>query len=232
MWSKQSPITSVATASPADSSRRAGRPLRGLLLALLAVAPLLAAQAAAPPHQSRKAPVQCWKDDRGQRVCGDVVPPSEARRQRALVDRNGVTRKLLPAQKSAEEAATEMKAQQQREQALAYDRYLLQAYPTVTDIERTRDERIASLDGRLQLAEKAVVDSEATLKDLNARHPEVGEDGADLNPKLRAKIREFTAARDENAEAMKRIRGERDKLSADFARDLLRYRELRPTASR
>ncbi len=207
----------------------ARRRLTGLLLAVLLAAPLLAVEAA-PAHQSRKAPVQCWQDDRGQRVCGDVVPPAEARRQRELVDQRGVTKKVLPAQKSAAEAEAAARSQRDREQGLAYDRYLLQAYTSVADIERTRDERLAVLDGRLRLAEKSLGDTEATLRDLNQRAAAKPDSGEPANPKLRARIDEFNAAKIDSAEAMKRIRSEREKISADFARDILRYRELRPAA--
>lgn len=191
------------------------RRLNKLLLAAFAVVPLLSVQAAN---------VQCWRDDQGQRVCGDAVPPSEVRRQRELVDPRGITQKVLPAQKSAAQVDVETRAQREQEQALAYDRYLLQAYTGVADIERTRDERMAVLDGRLRLAEKSLVDTEATLTDLNRR--------VAAEPKLRARIDEFTAAKIDHSGAMKRIHGEREKISADFTRDIQRYRELRPATGR
>jgi len=188
--------------------------LNGLLLAAFA-APCLSLQAAT---------VQCWKNDAGQRICGDAVPPSEVRRQRELVDQRGITQKVLPAQKSAAQVEAETRTQREREQALAYDRYLLQSYTSVADIERTRDERISALDGRLRLAEKALGDTEATLTDLNQR--------VAAEPKLRAridpKINEFNAAKIDHTGAMKRIRSEREKIGADFERDIQRYRELRP----
>lgn len=189
---------------------------RGLLAGLLAVI------FAAPwPSLLAAGAVQCWRNDADQRVCGDAVPPSEVRRQRELVDPRGVTQKVLPAQKSAAQVETETRALQAREKAQAYDHYLLQSYSSVADIERTRDERIAVLDGRFRLAEKALADTEATLADLNQRA---------ADPRLHARIDEFNAAKTDHTEALKRIRGEREKIGADFARDIQRYRELRPAA--
>uniref|UniRef100_UPI0025D5D3B6 hypothetical protein n=1 Tax=uncultured Nevskia sp. TaxID=228950 RepID=UPI0025D5D3B6 len=49
-----------------------------------------------------------------------------------------------------------------------------------------------------------------------------------LRPRIDAKINEFNAAKVDHTGAMKRMRSERDKISADFARDIQRYRELRP----
>lgn len=198
---------------PITSSVMAWPERRSLLTGLLAglAAPCLSLQAAT---------VQCWKNDAGQRICGDAVPPSEVRRQRELVDPRGITQKVLPAQKSAAEVEAETRAQREREQALAYDHYLLQSYTSVADIERTRDERIGALDSRLRLAEKALGDTEATLTDLNRR--------VAAEPKLVARIDEFEAAKRDHTGAMKRMRSEREKISADFARDSQRYRELRP----
>lgn len=203
---------------------------RGLITALLsfAIAALPLVVAAVDVHPSRKGTVQCWRDDRNQRVCGDAVPPSEARRQRELVDKRGLTKGVLPAQKTAEEAARDAKAQHDLEQAKAYDRYLLQAYLSVADIEKARDERLVSLDARLNLAEKALRDTEATLAELNQRKAAKPEDGDDA--RLNRKIAEFTAARADNDEGVKRIRGERDKLVEEFDRDIRRFRELRPSA--
>lgn len=209
-WWLQLPITNSVMAWPEPRGLTGRSLLYWLLLAAFA-APWLSLQAAT---------VQCWKNDAGQRICGDAVPPSEVRRQRELVDQRGITQKVLPAQKSAAEVEVEARTQREREQALAYDHYLLQSYTSVADIERTRDERITALDGRLRLAEKALGDTETTLADLNRR--------VAAEPKLRPRIDEFNAAKIDHAGAMKRIRGEREKVSTDFARDIQRYRELRP----
>ncbi len=57
--------------------------------------------AATPPAGGRV--LQCWFDEKGQRTCSDTLPPKEARRQRELLDQRGLTKKILPAQKTPEE---------------------------------------------------------------------------------------------------------------------------------
>jgi hypothetical protein len=211
------------------------RPLLAILaaLSLLAAAGDALAQAKAAP-QARKAPVQCWTDDRGQRVCGDVVPPSEARRQRALIDRRGVVTRVVPAQKTAAEVEAETRVRREQEQRAAYDRYLMQAYGDVPDIERTRDERLGNLDGQLRLAEKGRADTAKSLADLRARigtPMEVEEGEAPKgNPRLDAKIAEFSRAEADHLKAIARLKQERIRISEEFARDIKRFRELKAVA--
>ena len=68
MSSKQLPSTSASTAWS-----ECGRMVAVLPFAVAALMPLLAGAA--------DGTVQCWRDDHNQRVCGDAVPPSDARRQ-------------------------------------------------------------------------------------------------------------------------------------------------------
>ena len=210
-------------------------PLRGLGALALSLGigglPLIAGA------QVRKAPVQCWTDDRGQRVCGDVVPPSEARRERAQIDQRGVVTRVVPAQKSLEQVEAESRLQREQQQRQAYDRYLLQAYNVVPDIERARDDRLAALDARLRLAEKSMADTRASLADLRGRIPKPlpAADGAapapvKVDPRLQAKIDEFTLAEADHLKALARLRQERAQIVLDFARDVVRFRELKGAA--
>lgn len=207
--------------------------LQGLIALALGVALAGAALAQGrPPAQTRRAPVQCWTDDRGQRVCGDVVPPAEARRQRELIDRRGVVTGVVPAQRTAEQAQAEARARRERQRREAYDRYLVQAYSAVPDIERARDERLADLAGRLRLAEKGRADTARSLADLRtrvARAADAQVDGAAASPDpaLAAKIAEFERAEDDHIKAIARIHDEQARIRSEFARDIERFRELK-----
>lgn len=228
MWCPRLPTINGSTALPDRL-----QPAAGLVLVLLIGTglPLLATA------QARKAPVQCWTDDRGQKVCGDVVPPSEARRQRELIDKRGVVTKVVPAQKTAEQVEAEGKIRREMEQRVAYDRYLLQAYNAVPDIERARDDRLAALDARLRLAEKSMNDTRASLSELRGRIPQPapvadGETPAALkvDARLQAKIDEFTIAEADHLKALARLRQERAQIVVEFARDIVRFRELKGAA--
>jgi chromosome segregation ATPase len=173
--------------------------------------------------------IVCWTDDKGQRACGDRVPPEYARKERQVLNERGMVVDTKPREKTPEEIAdAERKAQQEREAKraaeaqAAYDRFLRQTYTSVADIEQARDSRLAALDARLQLAEKALSDSEAALTDLRARSEEDAEDA----DKLARQIRTFEASRDSNGNAVASLRKEREELVASYRRDIARYREL------
>lgn len=206
--------------------------IAGAALLLGLAAPLFVDAQARPAPQTRKAPVQCWTDDRGQRVCGDVVPPSEARRARELIDKRGIVTGIVPAQQSQTQVEAEAKRARDEQQRLAYDRYLLQAYGDVPAIERARDDRLAALDAQRRLTEKAIADTRATLADLRGRLPKspppVGAAAAiAADPRLQARIDEFVVAEADQQKALARLGEERTRIGNDFARDIARYRELK-----
>lgn len=181
---------------------------------------------AAPPSPSTGGGparyVQCWTDEKGQRTCSDTLPPKEARRQRELVNQQGVTKKILPAERSAEEIAAEQRAQAERERAEAYDRYLLQSYQNVGEIEKVRNERITTLDSRLSFAQKNLDDTTTTLAELRQRAGPSGGDDA-----LRKQIEQFAAHREQNLSAIAAIIQERKRVAEQFERDIARYQMLR-----
>jgi chromosome segregation ATPase len=173
--------------------------------------------------------IVCWTDDKGQRACGDRVPPEYARKERQVFNERGMVVDTKPREKTLEEIAdAERKAQEEREAKraaeaqAAYDRFLRQTYTSVADIETARDSRLAALDARLQLAEKALSDSEAALTDLRSRSAEDSEDA----DKLAKQIRSFEASRNSNSNAVASLRKEREELVASYRRDIARYREL------
>jgi len=158
------------------------------------------------------------------------VPPTDARRQRELMNQRGVVKQIIPAEKTPEEIAAENRQIEEQKRQAEYDRYLLQAYQSVGELERTRDERMAALDGRMTQAQKALTDNTAALEDLRKRDAAGPAAGDDLDPTLKRKIREFAQARDENISAIERIKRERVGLTEQFDRDIRRYQLLRETA--
>jgi hypothetical protein len=171
--------------------------------------------------------VQCWTDARGARACGDTVPPQEARRQRDLMDKRGVVKQVVPAEKTAEEAAEDKRVADEHLKQQAYDRYLIQTYRDTSEIEKVRDERLATLDGRMVQAQKALADNTSTLADLQQREKNGPEAGETLDPALPRQIREFSKAREENQSAIARIEDEQKAVAMQFAHDIQRYQLLR-----
>ena len=196
------------------------RPARALIL--VALSGLIASASAATGGT-----VQCWTDEHGVRACGDTVPPKEARRQRELMNNRGVIKEVVPAEKTAEQVAEDKRIADERTKQQAYDRYLVQTYRNTDEIEKVRDERLSTLNGRMTLAQKALTDNTATLENLRQREKSGPEAGETLDPALARQIREFSKAREENLSAIARIDEERKSVSEQFARDIQRYQLLR-----
>lgn len=197
-----------------------------LLLAGFALAPMVtlandSAGAASGPGKL----LQCWIDDAGRRVCGDQVPPSDARRKRELYDGRGVIKGVVPAQKSPEEVAAEEQARRDAEARVARDRFLLQTYRAPEDIDRARDERLSTLDGRLELARKNLIESSAVLEDLRKRVADPND--AKAAARLHDQIAIFEKAQADNQAAIGSMEAERARTVADFGQQAGRFRELR-----
>jgi hypothetical protein len=220
----QSNATSANTAS-APEAFGARRQYVALMLfgIALGLSSFNAYAAATPPAGGRV--LQCWFDEKGQRTCSDTLPPKEARRQRELLDQRGLTKKILPAQKTPEEYEAERREQAERERAEAYDRYLLQNYQNVGEIEKLRDERVSTLDSRLTLAQKTLDDTTAILTDLRRREEAAG--GASGDTALQKQLKDYAAAREQNLSAISAIIQERKRLADQFDRDIARYKVLR-----
>lgn len=173
--------------------------------------------------------IVCWTDDKGQRACGDRVPPEYARKERQVLNERGMVVDTKPREKTAEEIAEaerlereEREARRAAEAQAAYDRFLRQTYSDVGEIEAARNSRLAALDGRLQLAEKALADSEKALTDLRARQSNDAEESAQLG----RQIKTFEETRASNQVAVERMRREREELIASYQRDMIRYQKL------
>lgn len=159
------------------------------------------------------------------------MPPDVVRRERELINRQGVVQKVLPAEKSAEQIAEEARQRDEHERQQTYDRYLVQAYQNVGEIEKVRDDRLAAIDGRLALANKALVDNTAALATLRERERDITAARQAVPAGLSRQLAEFAKAADENRRAIARIEQERIDLGSQFQRDIQRYRMLGDTAA-
>lgn len=191
-------------------------PLIVLLLSLALATPALAK-------------VYRWVDEDGNVHYGDHVPASAAQQERQQLNERGIvvneqnrplSEEELAEQQAEEEAEAEAKrlaAEQER-----YDKFLLSTYATQDQLLVRRDDQLAILDGRIASAQKSVDQSGATLENLKKRAA-----GQDKVPeKLARQIAEFQSTYDKSTSALKKMKAERARVEAEFARDLARYLEL------
>ncbi len=170
-----------------------------------------------------------WVDADGQVHYGDKVPPQDAKQGRESINRQGTVTKVVPRELNGSELereqarlAAEKAAEEARQQRIIYDRYLVQSFASVADLQAAREERMGSVESRLTLAEAAVLENEKTLADLRSR---VGANAA--TGKLKSQIETFENSLIDNLQAVRRLRQERSEVATKYAADIERFKGLR-----
>lgn len=196
------------------------------------IAALLAAALAALPAEAQQKggkKIQCWTDKNGARMCGDRVPPEYAGQKRDVI-KDGRVIDTVSATKSQDEIDAEKREKEKAETAqkqAEYDRALLESYRKPEDIIATRDERVALLDSRMQVAEKNASDTDKSLASLRARVEADQKNNKPVDETLAKQVRQFEKAQRQNSKALERYNDERSALLNKFDRDYARFRELR-----
>ena len=123
-----------------------------------------------------------WKDENGTTHFGDSVPPEYSKTDRAVLNDNGITVKVLPREKTSEERAAEerdtaMAAAEKRrmEEIIQRDDILLSTYLSISEIEALRNRRRQLLDGQIRV-------TELYLKNLRAKLSGLQEDASRFQP--------------------------------------------------
>lgn len=187
--------------------------------------------AASAPAMAGK--IVCWTDDDGNRACGDRVPPKAARKERTIMDDEGRAREVRARERTAEEVRAERAARElneelkrRQDEQRRYDQYLVQTFGSVAEIEQARENRLAMIDGRLRLLEKASADSETSLAQLQEQAQPHLDNERPVPEKLAEQIRSFTQAVADNQAAMRSLKEERLSLNEQFDEDIRRYQTL------
>lgn len=180
--------------------------------------------------------IVCWDEADGRRACGDRVPPEFTKQERQVYDKKGRLVRTLPRQKTPEEVAAEAKEKadlaerrKKLEEAAAYDRFLISTFASLKDLERTRDDRLSTLDGRLLLAEKSLVDNQKGIAELEKQV----EDFKKENPKkpvprkLTKELNDFKGTLGNNTRVVEALKVERKGIVDKFTYDIGRYKELK-----
>lgn len=182
--------------------------------------------------------IQCWTDDKGNRSCGDSVPPQYAKKEREYFNRQGMvvekkSRQQTPEEvaeekRKSDEAAAELKHAQ--EQA-AYDKFLTDTYNSPKELESARKLREQTLDGRIVLAKKAIADNEKTLVDLHGRVDSAAKAGKKADKGSLDQVKKFDRSLADNKKAVVQLEEEKEKMVTKFNQDIERYKVLRPEKS-
>jgi hypothetical protein len=113
--------------------------------AVACVAVLAACAGIALAQEPAKGRSYKWTDDKGVTHYGDRIPPEYAKRERTVLNEQGVAVRKLDAEKSVEQLRAD-------EVAADHDSFLLTTYTSVRDIESLRDLRLQQIaDQRLSV---------------------------------------------------------------------------------
>jgi hypothetical protein len=214
------------------------------LPAALACAALLAgtgtAPAAAPTRDpSVKQRVYKWTDEKGVVHYGDAVPPQYADQDKTVLNSQGVTVGTIPGRRTPEqlEAEAERRASEEHARASAVqgrqrDQNLLATYLTVEEIEALRDRRADLLDGQARVTATYLDQLRTRQRQLEQQAQKFKPYNTAPNaPQLPERIAEDlvrttagVATQERNLAAKKQ---ELEKLKAQFASDIARFKELK-----
>lgn len=195
---------------------------------LLAIAVPVCALAQA----ERKTTTYRWMDEKGIVHYGDSVPPQYVQRESTILNRQGVQIGKLEAQKTPEQLAEEERRQQEYLRQKQHDSFLLTTYTSIADIERLRDERLATIDAQRTAAEQYLENLHSRLSMLQSRALMF----KPYNPRAEARrmpddlaedlVRALNEMRSQN-DALAKKDAEQTVMRKQFQADIERYRVLR-----
>jgi hypothetical protein len=177
-----------------------------------------------------------WVDENGVVHYGDRLPPQYAKKESAILNKQGVEVARTEAQKTPEQVAEERRRADAVFRQKQHDAFLLTTYTSVKDIEALRDERLDQISGQRRAAEAYVEGLHSRLNNLQTRArnfaPYSDKSGArkmpdDLAEDLVRTMNEMKAQKN----AIEAKGAEENALRAQFQADIERYRELRKVVS-
>jgi Domain of unknown function (DUF4124) len=172
-----------------------------------------------------------WVDSNGVVHYGDNVPPEYASQSRAELNPQGVAVREIPRQPSVSEAAAAQQAAAEASKRRQHDSFLLTTYTHVHDIEQLRDERVALIDGQMDIARVSINSVNQRLGTLQERmrsfQPYSTAPNARRMPdKLAEEVVRALKERRSLQTALDSRESEKNALRLQFDADIARYREL------
>jgi hypothetical protein len=211
------------------------------LLCLVAAAAWAAAAPAAAPGQpaGKQQRVYKWIDENGVVHYGDAVPPQYADQDKTILNSQGVTVGSIPGKRTPEQAtaeAAQRKAEEHAHEVAAQgrqrDQNLLATYLSVDEIEALRDRRAEILDAQARVTGQYLEQLRGHQRQLEQQAQHYKPYNTEANaPQLPERLAEDLvrttadiATQQRNLEVK---RQELEKLKAQFASDIARFKELK-----
>ena len=206
------------------------------MLAVLLVAALVAGTGAVVAAERKDGKTYKWVDDKNVVHYGDHVPPEYAKRERAVLNDQGVQVDKLEAEKTPEQLAEFERRDKLAREQKQHDEFLLTTYTSVRDIEALRDQRLSQIADQRASTETYIESLNDRLAQLQLRaqtfRPYNAGAGARQMPDKLAEdlIRTLNEMRRQR-QALDDRRNEETALRARFQSDIDRYRLLRSSTA-
>ena len=182
---------------------------------------------------SANAALYRWVDKDGRVHYSDKVPPKASKLERKELSKQGLTRRVHQAQKTPEQLAAERRqneldklAKEKAERQAYQDRILIQTYNSVNALEKTRDEKILTIENLIELTEGVVKGLEVDLNRAMQKAARMELQGVAVDKKTQGQIDKVKSQIKEKTNLIAIKKEEQQQTRVKFARDILRFKEL------
>jgi len=175
-----------------------------------------------------------WTDEEGNVHYGSQIPPEYASQETHVLNEQAVTletrdRELTEDELDAAAAAARSADERRREQEAQAraDRILLDSYASVSDMEQSRDSRIAALEAQVNVTAGRISNLQAQVVELDEHIRSTRTAGREPDP---ARVSELAEARRQlldNQRFLQARRDEQEEIRQQFAADIAHYLELK-----
>ena len=97
---------------------------------------------------------------------------------------------------------------------------------TLDDLKKAGNERIDTIDGHIEQAQKQVNDNQEKFADLQSKIASAKAGGQAVDPDLQRQADQYEAALQQSRENLAHLRQDRQKAEDQYIRDVERYKQL------
>jgi len=178
--------------------------------------------------------IKCWTGQGGIRECGSIVPPEYAQQRVELLNAQGRVIEvqegaLTPAERAAaaKRAEAEQAQARHREEQARLDRVLLDTFVSERDIERSRDDKLAAVEGGIKLTEGNLERQTRSREQLAQRAAQFEARSEPVPDGLSQDIQELDRQIDNNRRFIEAQRAEQARIRTQHQDYAVRFRELK-----
>ena len=175
-----------------------------------------------------------WVDDEGEVHYGDRIPPEYSDKERRKLNEQGRTLKVYDAARTPEEIAEAerleaLRLEQEKQDAEQQrkDHVLLATYSSEDDLLKTRDGKLASVEGLIQLTYRRIESMNLRMKQLTEDAADFERSGKPVPELLTRQIENIRIQTAENESFIVIKKQEQYEINERFQKDINRFRELK-----